>query len=289
MDINDLRKFLVIAELNNLQTASAELNQTAGALSKVIKRLETTLNSQLFDRVGRNIVLNRQGHKFLAYASHLVHEADQAISEFRGSGQKQTVNISGPAILMQHWLPELINQTAGFDHEFNINVVWEGEALSHVTTGQSHLALVTAEAVGDQHHDLIAIDLATTRFQVVAAKHSFNGDTKARSIKPEALIKYPFACPTVSHFCGIKRGVGSDGWRDDQVPRTIAYHCNDFSVMLSLVQQGRALAYVPDFVAEDHQFTAININDEVYEETIQLLYKPSLASGWLNRLVEHFK
>ena len=73
LDTEDLRKFLVIAKHNNLQQASATLNVTPGALSKVIKRLEIKLNTQLFKRIGRNIKLNQQGEKFRHYALNLVH------------------------------------------------------------------------------------------------------------------------------------------------------------------------------------------------------------------------
>lgn len=82
MDIDDLRKFLVIADCNNLQQAAGSLNLTPGALSKIIKRIELKLNTRLFDRAGRNILLNQQGEKFRIYAANLVHEAEQAISEF---------------------------------------------------------------------------------------------------------------------------------------------------------------------------------------------------------------
>jgi DNA-binding transcriptional LysR family regulator len=59
MDIDDLKKFLVVAKESNLQSASRELHVTAGALSKVVKRLETKLGTPLFDRIGRSIVLNQ--------------------------------------------------------------------------------------------------------------------------------------------------------------------------------------------------------------------------------------
>ena len=110
MDTEDLRKFLVIAKHNNLQQASATLNVTPGALSKVIKRLEIKLNTQLFKRIGRNIKLNQQGEKFRHYALNLVHEADQAISEFNGSTKNTVVNLSGPSLLLQHYLPLLLSQ-----------------------------------------------------------------------------------------------------------------------------------------------------------------------------------
>ena len=55
---------------------------------------------------------------------------------------------------------------------------------------------------------------------------------------------------------------------------------------MSLVSNGLALAYVPDFVAQSSGLKVVDAMafDHMCEEHIELIYKPSLASGWLNRL-----
>lgn len=288
MDTEDLKKFLVVAKLNNLQVASSELNITPGALSKIVKRIECKLNTQLFDRIGRNISLNQQGEKFRQYALHLVHEAEQAVSEFTGTKHKTTIKLSGPSLLLQHFLPKLIT---GIDHknfEFSLDAAWEGQAISQVTTGQAHLALVTSIALNESSHshDFERINLGTTRFTVVASKlHPIFKQYPNGNITSEQLSQFGFACPAVSPFCGIKRGIGSDGWHDNKIPRKITYRCNDFSVLMSLVNQGIALAYVPDFVAQSLNLRTIKVlsDESICQEQIELVYKPSLAAGWLKQ------
>lgn len=89
----------------------------------------------------------------------------------------------------------------------------------------------------------------------------------------------------------VLRGVASDNWREDKFPRKISYRCNDFSLLLSLVREGLALAYVPDFVARSLGFTPIKVGDitDHAKEEINLIYKPSQASGWLNRFISALK
>lgn len=291
MDIEDLRQFLVISKLNNLQVAAVELNKTAGALSKVIKRLETTLDTQLFDRKGRNIVLNQQGERFCQYAQHIVHESDQVLSEFGHRDKKTKVNITGPSVLMQFWLPQLMERLSSTHYELNLHIDWEGEALNQVENGMMHIALATKFAVLERSNasDLSSITLGETVFKVVAATnhHLFN-DFPNGQITSEQLLPYVFACPSVSPFCGIKRGVGSDGWQDEKVPRTIGFRCNDFSVLMSLVKQGRALAYVPDFIAKQQDLSVVEVTNcqHLNKENIALYYKPSMAAGWLNKLID---
>ncbi|NQZ29747.1 MAG: LysR family transcriptional regulator [Oceanospirillaceae bacterium] len=293
MDTEDLRKFIVVAKLNNLQQAAKQLHQTPSALSKVIKRLETLLNTQLFDRVGRNIVLNRQGEKFSYYAQHIVHEADQALSEFVGKEKAVQINIAGPSVLIQHWVGMLLDKLENEHYEINVNVKWEDDAIDQLTHGHAHLALVTDVALSNLSHpsDFENILLGTTLFKVVASpKHTLFNDNPKGLLSSEMLLKYPFACPSVSPFCGITRGVSSDGWRDDKVARRIGFRCNDFSVLMSLVQQGRAIAYVPDFIAEHYALSIVDVVDcdNHCEENIRLVYKPSLADGWLNKLIARF-
>jgi len=241
-------------------------------------------------RTGRNIVLNRHGEKFRHYASKIVHEADQAVSEFVGSKRAPKINIAGPSVLIQHWLPQILDKLPQENSEINISVKWESEAINQLANGSVHLALVTEMALDDinQTGEYAHIPLGSTLFKVVAdASHPlFNRYTNAQ-LSNAQLLAYPFACPSVSPFCGITRGVGSGGWRDDKVAHQIGFRCNDFSVLMSLVRQGRALAYIPDLIAIQYGFCVIDVADCDYQcrESVVLVYKPSLASGWLNQLV----
>ncbi|BDX05501.1 LysR family transcriptional regulator [Planctobacterium marinum] len=292
MDLNDLRYFLTVARSNNLQVAAKELNKTPGALSKAIRRIEALTNTQLFERQGRNIRLNLQGERFCDYARVIVHESEQAISAF-GQGQHKTlVNISGPVVLLHYLLPEVLDCLP--DHQFQVHIAaqWEGEALKQVSDGSAHFAIVTAEAIASGNADIAKIDLGETEFAVMAGPaHPLLQQNRNNILSHESILQYPFACPAVSPFCGIKRGIGSDGWRDDVLSREIAYRCDDFSTLLMLVQQGRALAYMPDLCAASGILERLNVCQLPwhYREKLCLVYKPSKASGWLNRFVSELQ
>jgi len=209
VDTEDLKKFLAVAKENNLQSASVELNVTPGALSKTIKRIENKLNVQLFDRVGRNIVINQQGIKFRQYALHLVHEADQVISEFNGAKQNTSVRITGPSILLQHYLPSLLPKFNSSRFSFNLDADWEGLAIKKISTGQANLALVTQVAIKESYlvKDFKSISLGSTSFCIVASKeHPLLSQYPLAEVTTTQLREFAFACPNVSPFCGIARG-----------------------------------------------------------------------------------
>jgi len=58
--------------------------------------------------------------------------------------------------------------------------------------------------------------------------------------------------------------------------------------MMAIVEHGLALAYVPDFIATKYKLSVVDVMDypHHYEESFELVYKPSFAFGWLNRFVD---
>ncbi len=82
MDIKWLKTFIVAAEHENFRIASEELFLTQPAITKHIKRLEETVNIELFDRVGKKIVLTQAGHHFLPVAKEIFHQYEQGLEGF---------------------------------------------------------------------------------------------------------------------------------------------------------------------------------------------------------------
>ena len=61
MELQQLEYFCVIAECENLTKAAQRLHVSQPSLSRSLHALEDELGTMLFDRVGRNIVLNEAG------------------------------------------------------------------------------------------------------------------------------------------------------------------------------------------------------------------------------------
>ena len=65
--LKQLQYFCALAKNGNMSKLADEFFISQTALSNSISRLEAELGVQLFDRVGRNIVLNEYGRKYLQY------------------------------------------------------------------------------------------------------------------------------------------------------------------------------------------------------------------------------
>lgn len=88
MDLNTLKQFLVVAQLEHLSRAADELHVAQPSLSRTIARLESELGTPLFDRAGR-LRLNDAGKLFRGYVERSLGELDagrRAVTETAGEG-----------------------------------------------------------------------------------------------------------------------------------------------------------------------------------------------------------
>jgi DNA-binding transcriptional LysR family regulator len=298
MDISDLRSFLVIAEHANLRNAAAALHQSPSALSKAIRRLESSLSTPVFDRIGKAIVLNADGARLRQRALQLVALADQTRAEFRGDHRQIHCRIVGPSVLQWRYAPLLsarlstLNAASGFA----FISAFEDAAVTALVRGEADFALVTGVAVNASLPvGLEAVSLGHITMQLAAGlSHPLVADAppsrrqvSSVTVKTAQVLQYPFACPNRSSYCGIDRGARSDGWRDDKLPRRIQFWLEDLQLLLALVRSGQALAYLPDFALSEPGLVRLRVSDCEYEcvEAAYLVWRPDTASGWQNQFV----
>lgn len=86
MELSELKVFLAVAEERSFSRAAAKLHRTQPAVSLAIRRLETRLGEQLFDRRSKDGTLTEAGRVLREYALRLARLADEteaAIGELR--------------------------------------------------------------------------------------------------------------------------------------------------------------------------------------------------------------
>ncbi|MDR7270736.1 DNA-binding transcriptional LysR family regulator [Pelomonas saccharophila] len=289
MDIADLRSFLVIARHANLRAAADELHQTPSALSKAVKRLEASLATPVFDRIGKAIRLNAAGERLRERALALVTLAEQMQAEFRGVSLRSHCRLLAPAVLQWGFGASLAARLSALQPRSSLAFVtlFEDAALAALARGEGDLALVTDVALGAAlPAGLEAKRLGEIRMQLAAGpSHPLAGRGEVATTE---VLQHDFACPQRSMFCGLERGSRADGWRDDRLPRRIRFWLDDLQLLISLVASGQALAYLPDFALAQHgDLMRLAVPDCPYEcvEQVHLVWRTATASGWLAGLM----
>ena len=88
IDLKKLRAFVLVAKNGGLRQAATELNLSMPAVSIQLKRLEEDLGVELFERMGRRLVLTATGRMFLAVAEAALDAFDHAIASVSPTASK---------------------------------------------------------------------------------------------------------------------------------------------------------------------------------------------------------
>jgi DNA-binding transcriptional LysR family regulator len=83
MDLTELKIFLAVAQERSFSRAAAKVHRTQPAVSQAVRRLETDLGEQLFDRSSKNGTLTDAGRVLENYGQRLVRLAEETESAMR--------------------------------------------------------------------------------------------------------------------------------------------------------------------------------------------------------------
>ncbi|KZN54346.1 hypothetical protein N474_01145 [Pseudoalteromonas luteoviolacea CPMOR-2] len=285
MEIADLHKFLVIAQQQSLQKAAQILDTSPSALSKSLKRLESSLQVKLFDRIGKSLRLNEHGVMLQPRAVALTNLAEDTKTQLKRGSSAITCMVAASSILQFKWASVLARQTSMHEHiTLVFDTQYESNALHKLLAGEVDLAMVTGEVINDLPTDIHYTKLGELTMQI--AMGNSHPLRKQKSTSLTQLAKYPFAAPNTSPFCGEQRGIGCDGWLSPKIDRKVKWVVNDYAVLGQLVKSGLALAYLPDYIVREWQLFELPKHSENLEYTEQVyLLNHKSAPTWLNELV----
>ena len=93
MELNQIRYFIVTAQLENMSQAARTIGIAQPTLSKSISSLENELETKLFDRSGKKLILNERGRIFLEGALSTLSELDSMIASTQEQTVEHTLNL----------------------------------------------------------------------------------------------------------------------------------------------------------------------------------------------------
>jgi LysR family nitrogen assimilation transcriptional regulator len=110
MKLDQLERFVEVAQHGSLSKAAASMNKSQAILSRQIKSFEQEMGAPLFQRTGRGVVLNAAGTLLLARAEHILDEVQKAQREVKSVSNTQIVhaNIAIPTIIARRATTHLI-------------------------------------------------------------------------------------------------------------------------------------------------------------------------------------
>ncbi|MCF2909409.1 LysR family transcriptional regulator [Pseudoalteromonas sp. DL2-H2.2] len=283
MEIVELNRFVAIANAQTLQSAAVKLHTTPGALSKSLKKLESSLGVLLFDRIGKQLVLNENGMRLLPEAIKILDLTQNIKSLLAPQQPMFCCRISAPAILQYRWVALIGQQASGIQMSYETD--FEVAALDKLKRAQVDVALTTSLVKPYLTDDLEVNSLGQLRLELaVGATHPLAHKV---DVTHEDLASFPFAVPEVSPFCGEVRGIGCDGWPTTHFHREVKWVLNDYAALCELVRCGKAIAYLPDYMISAWQLEKLPVVDDASNNAEQLcLIHRRSAPVWIKELVK---
>ncbi|HHT0102654.1 TPA: LysR family transcriptional regulator [Raoultella planticola] len=150
LDLDLLRTFVAVADLNTFAAAAAAVCRTQSAVSQQMQRLEQLVGKELFARHGRNKLLTEQGIQLLGYARKILRFNDEACMSLMFSGLQGILTIGASDETAETILPFLLNRIGSFYPKLTleIKVLNHAEAVDRLASGAIDLALTTHQTTG---------------------------------------------------------------------------------------------------------------------------------------------
>ena len=287
MEIFELRYFLAVAGMENVNRAAEHINVSAGSLSKAISRLEAELQIPLFFKSGRGIKLTPEG-QYLKKKAALILQMEEDVRLDLTGKEVGSLNVYVSS-------EEILQTTYGITLVKAINKLFpnartqfllrsESKAIEQVLDGEVHLALVTS----DPPQNVVSKVISKVEFKTCASKDHplLKKYTERQTIPVEEILQHSFVSPDKSILGKIAKSSSIDGWRDDKFPRQIKYKVCGLKLMENLIQSGMALGYLPDYFVESAGLIPLKVSGCPYSchQTVRLIAKDPSSLSWLNKL-----
>ncbi|MER9197168.1 LysR substrate-binding domain-containing protein [Mesorhizobium australicum] len=138
--LRHLRAFVAIAERGGYTAAAQFLNISQSALSRTIVEIEEELDTRLFERTTRRVVVTASGEQLLMNARRVLEEFDSAMSRFQlyHSGLNGVVSLAALSSVASIILPAVISEFRKARPNVRISVKdgFAEEVVNYVSNGQ---------------------------------------------------------------------------------------------------------------------------------------------------------
>jgi DNA-binding transcriptional LysR family regulator len=182
LDPRQLRAFLAVVETGSIGRAAEALHLTEPAVSRIVKRLETQLHVQLFERRTTGMELTSFGHALLPYANLLDTEANHALEELdalRGL-DRGTLRIGAVASAAVMILPKVLERILARSPSLQIQITEAVEDRLAIALSNSTIDVVLSGSIPESE-DIVQLGehKFSDRYAVIAsATHPLQGQAK---------------------------------------------------------------------------------------------------------------
>lgn len=143
-----LELFISLARTERVVETAKEYEMSQSAVSMSIRELEKELNEQLFNRIGKKLILNDRGHLLLQGCKKHMEGLKEIYANFNASQLMGELRITASVTIADYLMPQLLN--AYFDRYENLSVKLKSanssDVIRQVKSGECDLGFIEGDA-----------------------------------------------------------------------------------------------------------------------------------------------
>ncbi|MBQ6929444.1 MAG: LysR family transcriptional regulator [Oscillospiraceae bacterium] len=261
MDLQGLRIFIHVAELNSFTKAGEKLGFSQPTVSFQIKQLEAELGAQLFDRIGHTIKLTDAGRNALEYAHMICNMSEEMIA-----GKTDNSNVSGFVRLatadslcrplLSDWFLKFKKEYPNID--LNIKTAGTGDLFNLIDHNEADIVCTLDSHIYNTnyvilHEEEIGVHFVASKNNVMAAKNE---------ICIEELMQQPFLL--------TEKGMSYRRILDEELAKKSlevkpVLEMSRADILCDFVSENIGVSFLPDYVTgelvEKGDLVRLNVKD----------------------------
>ena len=247
MDIQSIQAFLKVSKLGSFSRAADELFITQPAVSKRIQALENSLNTKLFDRIGKSVQLTEAGLALMPNYVRIMEELDESrriISNLR-ENTSGVLKLATSHHIGLHRLPPVLKQYAKEfpDVTLELQFMDSEKATELVLQGEIELGIITLPGQADERLSLQKIWHDPMHCVVANDHHLAN----VKQITRSQLLNEPSILPSSGTYTRGLINNALKGINDSN----ILMETNYLETIKAMVKIGLGWGVVPDSMLDD--------------------------------------
>ncbi|WP_102349686.1 LysR family transcriptional regulator [Bacillus sp. Marseille-P3661] len=289
MELRLLEYFMAVCKELHFTKAAEKLGISQPTLSQQIKLLEDRLETQLFKRVGRKILITEAGKILLKHSEQIFQELKQAeleIKELKGFQRgKLTIGCSGNLLLHSSIL--------SFHKQYpkiSLSVIdtTTTETVKQVVNGNFDLGVIFLPTEEPQ---LETKKLFSSEMKVVIAEdHKF---AKKTSIKLIEIIEEPIFLLQKNYW--LRKEV-DNFCKKQGIPLTPVVESSDTFSLIEMTVQNKGICILPHSYIinmKNDKIKTLTILDELPKQELGLIYRKNeklspIANAFMEHLIDNY-
>ncbi|BCJ98548.1 LysR family transcriptional regulator [Anaerocolumna chitinilytica] len=270
MDLLQIKYFQTVARMQHMTRAAGVLQIAQPALSAMIAKLEEDLGVPLFNRTGRNIVLNEYGKVFLKRADKILKEVEEGRQEISDLSGNEMGSVSIATTSLNKEFGKFLGSFSCLYPKVNFHITQSGddrEKLYLLEKDEIDFAFINTI---DENTNFSTMKLAEEDiYLAVPPLHPLASyqTVSFKDLKDEAFIGLK-ANYSQQEFCNeICKKSGF-------VPNVIC-ECSEYTAVINLVEAGLGVSFLPCSEKEEKKLPVVLLKIEGinFKNILQLVWK----------------